>query len=248
MIILKPTKIETLSADTEHANYPSLNLIINPFDGSKDWFATGAPWKATATSAVITVGLSAGDDAVCMVGTNCTALTWAVWNTTTSTEVETATPTVYSSRLGNSRLYWIGITAIPDDGDEYEMRLSISGSETQQAEGVIKGVAHEFRAPKYGLRRRNEALAIADRGPGGNQYIKDIRRRVSYSGEVLVNWDATAGESEIAVLLDQIAPLPTVCMIIYADYQRAIYGAFTDFSDQYDRPNAVICSFSIAEV
>lgn len=247
MKIIRPTKILTISADTAGANYPASNLIAHPFDGSQDYFATGAPWKATAASAVITVGLSAGDDAVCLIGTNCTALTWAVWNSTTTTQIETATPTKYSSRLGNSRLYWIDVTAIPDDGDEYEIRLSVSGSATQQAEAVVKGVTHDFRAPEYGLRRRNNALAIAERGVGGNQYVKDARRRVSYSGELRVDWDATAGESTLASLLDGIAPLPTVFLVIDADYQRAIYCTVDDFDDKYDSPNHVFCSFSVLE-
>jgi hypothetical protein len=248
MKILKPTKISTISADTSNVNYPALNMIHHPLDGNQDWFAPGAPWKATATSAVITVGLSAGDDAACLIGTNCTALTWAVWNTTTTTQIETATPTIFSSRLGNSRLYWIDITAIPDDGDEYEIRLNVSGTATQQAEAVIKGAAHVFRAPKYGLRRRNNVMAITERGPGGSQYIKDVRRRVSYSGEVLCAWDATKGESELAALFDDIAPMPFVLLILDADYQRAIYCRAKDFSDQYDRPNAIMCSFSAEEI
>jgi len=247
MKILQPTKIMTISADTANANYPATNLIAHPFDGSQDWFAAGPPWKATTASAVLSVGLSAGDDAVCLIGTNCTALTWAVWNTTTTTQIETATPTKYSTRLGNSRLYWIDIATIPDDGDEYEMRLSVSGSATQQAEAVIKGVAHAFRSPEYGLRRRNNAVAVAERGVGGNQYVKDVRRRVSYSGEVRVDWDATAGESALASLLDEIAPLPTVFLVIDADYQRAIYCTIDDFGDKYDSPNHVVCSFSVIE-
>lgn len=202
MILIDDDKISSVSASSENVNYPKENLFDS--DAKK-------PWRATSTSATLSISVSSGCTCLGLFGVSGPTTATVTYSGSGAPDSETYEIT---KLLKQVVVYWgsAGVT---------QVNIALSGGSTVEAAILRAGAGTRLNNPQYGVSNSAIEHSVIHPYKTGGAYVRNRGRSRVMSGSMLL------GLADAAALKEVMAEYgPSPLAIVFEGNEIQEYSMF----------------------
>jgi len=254
MKLIYPNTATDVSSDTENASFPATNVLDEH---------PKRVWKATGSTAILSLGVPAGTNTAAIFNTNATSasviarsgsiVTWTPtisWESDVSWLTAASVSTIFDLSPSGVGSLWAEYTSI-NNAHIIDFELSNSEGSIIYAGIARAGAGKSFKDPKYGIKEGLEDNSIKKKLSNGARYYRkrDVVRMFGF--EILFTRDPDFYTFMLTVA-QQVGPEPIAWRISTnnTDFEWVVFCAFGDKmpDGSHDSPNYSNLNVRLIEV